>query len=198
MYESEVKNFHDRGLSACLNLQSYVSVEGAIRATDYAESWSICSVLFVTPASLSALTKLSNLALNFLVRPGAFVDLDWLTKLPALQNLRVSAYVMCLPQSLSLLTSLRHLHLDLMKFDQGPNVSFNFEWSSLISLQNLHVQSAALSRQSMRGLACLQTLRSIELSNVAFDPFTGVEIALLALHLGRHRPDVNFCISSCG
>ena len=190
--------FHDHGLAACCCLQVFNCHYSAVRAPHNG----VDNLNFTgseVPSSLSALTCLTSLSVEFVVVEHETV-LDWPTCLTAMQHFRaqVDVYQLVLPPCLSCMVNLRTLSVFSVGQRAPSYIVPAFDWSRLVMLEAVELWGSFESpgKLALRGLFEVRKLRMVILAFPSFSTFSSVqaksELALLSHRFKQERPDIEY------
>ena len=190
---SELEGIHTQGFSGCTALTNLVLRIASL--IDSNEHEYMDGDLSLVPTSIGLLTKLHTLQLAGRSRSTRdLADLEWISKLTSLQDLKVSFGSSCgvvLPHA-TMLGKVTRLEIEGLR--AGLHLDLDNEWHGLQALQKLSICGFRLNPgRNVAGLLQLQHLSEISFagSTIPIDQGKQNIFAAFIYNLARLRPQVN-------
>ena len=153
LLESQLRNFHEQGLFACLSLETLCCCPGVIYAQQKSLVFSTNQdhfVQFPPAADLSTLRRLSSLKLDLGRTPDwGTIDFSPLYVLTSLESFWLHCRLGDSPVKLGpgfiALTRLRQLHLCARGDHYNGHLALDFHWDAMLALQSVVLSAYTLS-----------------------------------------------------
>ncbi len=194
---SDVAGLHELGLIACTLLTHLELSECIISAADPANQFTVHPLgSLCIPTQLSLLTNLSHLEIDLASNDVQDFDARWLYKMTSIESLVCTTHgAMSLDSRLTQLSKLKDLRVSPADCsDDEWKISYRgIYWEAFHQLT--HVLFAGLSSfdESILRLTSVHELKCVSLWDFhPEDHFTAKYLAMLALRLGAHCPQVDF------
>ncbi len=187
-------DFHEMGLSACIDLMKLALTETVFLAAMPEETLAVGScVEFNISASMSNLTQLSRLSIELASRQPIDFCLDWVCNITSLVDLEVNVLSNCfVSDSLTLLSRLSSLKLSNLTTGRSSRLFIGgVPWVAMQALQRVELTGPFAFDDSIIQLTTLQHLSFVSFSKLYLKRGAGASsFAMLAYKLVAECPRV--------